>query len=224
MKTYALLSVLFVSCVLSALAEGPATETEPTPLPSNVVARINGTDIPTEWFMHEFRSSFFKHMDEDNVRTATLEPFLKRFILTEGARELGILDQPEVQQEIKRRIEGMRAYMEYQLAMAEIGIINQALVESLDLSKIPGDITDEEVEQFFGEKIDGQPGAPESIKALPPKAIDSIKQQIARTATEHELNQLILEWKKDMTIEINEEAVQSIPMPEMKGKPPVGMP
>lgn len=218
MKTHLLLFTLFT---LTACAQEQADNpTDTSPLPSNVVARINGTDIPTEWFLHEFRSSFFKHMQEDNVRTATLEPFLKRMILTERARQVGIADQPEVQQEIKRRIDGMRAYMEYQLDMAEIGIINQALIEHLGLARSPDEVTPEELKLFFDENIKGQDGAPDSISNLPPQALDSIKKQIIMAATEQQLEALIEEWKSEMTLQINDRAVQSIPFPEMKGNPP----
>jgi len=218
---------------LSLLTAGSVTIAETPPpeqaaesvdaLPENVVARINGTDIPFEWFLHEFRSSFFRYQQSDDVRQAVLQPFMTRMLLAAKAREMNIDQRPEIQEEINRRITGMRAYMEYQLAMTEIGILNSALIQELGINTSPDSVTDKEIADFFDAQIKNKPGAPDSVEQIPAANLQNIIKQIAQTRVEQEVMTMLAGWTNEMTIIVNDRAVENVPMPEMKGQAPQGL-
>jgi len=223
------LTLLPVSILLAwSAAAGETSEvdsvtTTSEALPENVVARINGTDIPAEWFIHEFRSTFFRHQQSDDVRQAVFQPFMTRLLLAAKAREMKIDQRPEIQDEITRRIAGMRAFMEYQLAMTEIGILNSTLIHELGINTSADSVTDEEVASFFEQNIRNLPGAPDSVDKIPPANLQNIVKQIAQNRVEQELLTLMAGWTNDMTVVVNTRVVENVPMPEMKGPAPQGL-
>jgi len=225
MKWIFLLPFLILPAWSSTNAEAPQSEQaaeDIETLPENVVARINGTDIPYEWFLHEFRSTFFRHQTSEDVRQAVFQPFMTRMLLAAKAREMSIDQRPEIQEEINRRITGMRAYMEYQLAMTEIGILNSALIQELGINTSADSVTDEEVAAFFDANIKNKPGAPDSVEQIPAANLQNIMKQIAQIRVEQEVMTMMTGWTNDMTIIVNDDAVENVPMPEMKGPAPQG--
>jgi len=149
----------------------------------------------------------------------------RRFVdlLAAKAREMKIDQRPEIQADIDRRISGMKAYMEYQLAMTEIGILNGALIKELGIDSSADSVTDEEVAEFFDKNIRGKPGAPESADQIPAANLQNIKQQIAQSRLEKEMLKLIEGWTNEMTVVVNTNLVENVPLPEVKGPAPQGL-
>lgn len=223
-------NLLFLACCMfsySLAAEELTADATPPPieesLPTGVVARINGIDIPADWFTHEFRSTFFRHQQANDVRQLVFSSFLNRMLLAAKAREMKLDQDPEIQREIDRRISGMRAYLEYQLAMTEIGILNSALIQKLGLDTEPSSVTDEEVAAFFEQNIKGKPGAPASVTQIPAGNLDGIRSQVAQSRVEKALVEMIGEWAAGMSILVNSSVVENVKVPEMKGPVPTGI-
>jgi len=219
---------LFILLIAGALIGQPGYSDEPaaetaSELPTQVVVRINGDDIPGEWFLHEFRSTFFRYPQADNVRQAVFEPFLKRMLILAKARELGIDRNPELVAEIDKRISAMRAFMEYQIEMTRIDMLNNALLKDLNLLVSPEEITDEDLEAFFESNIKNRPGAPPSFSMVPAHILDQLRQQAAQSKLEEILTGLVVTWRENMDVTINSNLVESVPMPEMKGPVPPGI-
>lgn len=195
---------------------------EPTAgeLDSNVVARISGFDVPYDWFLHEFRSSFFRYADAGDIRTAAFKPFLERMTLYALARQAGVPDDPAVRQQVREKIDGMRAFMEFQLAMAEAGLITEAFLESRGITPAGISVTDEDLQAFFDAHIRGQPGAPKSLKDVPDELKRRIRQNLAAEQYGRRVSEKIAEWKTDLEIVVNQPLVDSVPLPEMENAPP----
>jgi hypothetical protein len=217
----------FVFCVaafspLLALAESTSNRSEQIsePLPASVVMRINGQDVPGDLFKHEFRSMFYRYQGATNIRHVVFEPFYKRMLLAAQARELNLDKKAEVQEKINVRINAMKAFMDYQLRMAEIEIINDALITEMNLGTDPSTVTDAEMEDYFQKNIAPQPGAPPTLVEVPPDMIPMLKSRIAQFKLEQELEKYIHRWEQEMTIQVNSNLIDSVPFPKMKGDVP----
>ena len=213
--------VLWCGLASSVLAADETAMPSPA-LSTNDIMQIDDWHVPSDWFRHEFRSTYFRHAGATNVRDAVFAPFRKRMILHARATMEGLDRDPALQAEIEERVANQRAFMEYQLAMVRIDMVNEAMVNKLGVTVAPGDITDEQVQHFFEENIKTRPGAPSTLDDVPPSIMESIKAQAARTIMEQKLNELIQTREGEMTITVNRDAVERVPMPEMKGTPPAG--
>lgn len=215
-----LFSLTVLACAMTPAVwadEEPALD---TPTPVEAVAVINGEAVPREWFLHEFRSTFFRHQPTDDIRSVVFDAFLNRLLLAEKAREMKLDQDPALAAAIEDRISNMRAFMEYQLAMTKITMLNDALVKSLELKFSAEDVTDDELKTYFDEQISPRPGAPPSFDLVPPHVLPSLRQQVAQQKLEKALAAMIEEWKTNWTIEIDQAAVDSVPFPEMEHAPP----
>jgi len=212
--------VLMSSCSWS-MAEPASTNTTPA-LPPEVLMQIDDWRIPTDWFQHEFRSTFFRHAGATNVRDAVFTPFRNRMVLHAKAREDGIDQDEELLSAIEQRIAAKRAFMEYQLEMVRIDMINEVLVRRLGITTTSETVTDEELAAYFETTIKPRPGAPSTMEEVPPHIMESLRAQTAQSLMEYKLEVLMHDWETNMTISVNREAIQSVPMPVMEGQVPAG--
>lgn len=201
-------------------AESAASENRNHQLPDTVIMHIGGTDIPYDWFLHEFRSTFFRHAHAEDVRQAVFEPFKKRMLLYTRATHLGIDQQPELMRDIENRISDLRAFMDYQLAMTRIDMINNALIRESGFAVSTNDLSEEELADFFNRRIKNRPGAPPSYEMIPAHLRDSMRHQAAQDKLERKLDEWIAGWQNEIELMINHDAVENVPFPEMKGSPP----
>jgi len=192
----------------------------PPDLGSNVVARIAGFDVPYDWFLHEFRSTFFRCRDHTNVRAAVFAPFLERMTLYELARQAGIPDRPEVRRRIEEKIGGLRAFLEYQVAMAEVELVTDAYVESRGIAPADTVVADEEIQAFFDAHVRGQPGAPENVDDLPAEVAARLRRAVAMEKYGRLLSAKIAAWRTNLSMAVNQPLVDAVPLPEMEGAPP----
>jgi hypothetical protein len=189
-------------------------------LSEDTILQINDWSVPSEWFRHEFRSTFFRHVGATDVRDSVFTPFRKRMLLHARATAEGLDRDPELQAKIEQRVTAMRAFMDYQVAMVRIDMVNEALMKKLDINITPKDISNEQIQQYFEDHIRTRPGAPSTLADVPPHIMDSIKSQTAMALMEQKLDELIQTWEGEMKITVNRDAIESAPMPEMKGTPP----
>lgn len=209
---------LFLAGGLLLCSCGPRTE---RPGDTNVVAVINGRAVSADLFQHEFRSTFFQHLSfTGDVRQAVFDPFLKRMLVVEKARELGLADRPEIRTNIARRLADMKAFMDYQLAMAEAGMLTEALVKELGIEVAPDEVSNADLQAFYEREIRPRPGAPSTLAGVPPALLEGMRQQAAQRMVEAKLSELIQAWSTNMTIEIHTNVVMSVPLPDMEGDVP----
>lgn len=212
---------LIVGLACAAWAQEIPLAEEPAPaLASNVVARVGDFDVPYEWFLHEFRSSFFRHAGEPDVREAVFQPFIERMTLYALARREGLQDQPALRARIRERVDGMRAYMEYQLAMVEVGMVVQEYLETRGVTAESIRVGDEDLQAFFDRHVKGRPGAPDTLEDVPAEIRDRMRQDIAMTRYAESVSAALAEWKTNMPVAVNTDLVRSVPLPEMNGAPP----
>lgn len=200
-------------------ATPPAEEPAPA-LASNVVARVGDFDVPYEWFLHEFRSSFFRHTGEPDIRDAVFQPFLERMILYALARREGLQDNPRLRAQISQRVSDMRAYMEYQLAMIEVGMVVQAYLEARGVTADTIRVGGDELQAFFDRHVRGQPGAPKTLEEVPEEIREQMRQNIAMTKYAESVSAALSEWKTNVPVAVNTDLVRSVPLPDMEGAPP----
>ncbi|MBP7829814.1 MAG: hypothetical protein KA248_07845 [Kiritimatiellae bacterium] len=221
LRTAPILLLLLAGTVFAEESPSPAVPaSEPPALASDVVARVGDFDVPYEWFLHEFRSSFFRHTGEPDVREAVFQPFLERMTLYALARQEGLQDQPALRARIRERVDGMRAYMEYQLAMVEVGMVMQEYLEARGVTADSIRVGDEDLQAFFDRHVKGRPGAPDTLEDVPAEIRDRMRQDIAMTRYAESVSAALAEWKTNMPVAVNTDLVRSVPLPEMNGAPP----
>jgi len=213
-------AAIFLPLIARSESTSNLSEQISEPLPTNIVMRIYGQDVSGDLFKHEFRSMFFRYQGATNIRHVVFEPFYNRMLLAARARELNLDKKAEVQEKINFRVNTMKAFMDYQLRMAEIEIINDALITELNLGADPSAVTDAEMEDYFKNNIATQPGAPPTLAEVPPDMIPMLKSRIAQYKLEQELEKYIHQWEQEMTIQINSNFIDSVPFPKMKGDVP----
>ncbi|HOW97642.1 MAG TPA: hypothetical protein P5567_14375 [Kiritimatiellia bacterium] len=202
---------------------GPSAEESAPALASNVVARVGDFDVPYDWFLHEFRSSFFRHTGEPDVREAVFQPFLERMTLYALARHEGLPENPALRARIRERVDGMRAHMDYQLAMVEVGMVVQAYLESRGLTGDSIQVGDEDLQAFFDRHVKGKPGAPKTLGEVPAEIREQMRQNIAMTKYAETVSAALAGWKTNVPVTVNSSLIQSVPLPEMDGAQP-GLP
>ncbi|HMO99031.1 MAG TPA: hypothetical protein PKE26_07980 [Kiritimatiellia bacterium] len=213
---------LLVVAAVAGVVRAEELELTESGLPVGVVARIDDWSIPAEWFKHEFRSTFYRYPPSDVLRESVFEPFLKRMVLTAKAREMGLDQREPLRSERLEKLAERRAFMEYQLAMAEIQMLNEALLKELGLAEDPEELSEKDVKTFFDDHLKGLPGVPASFDLAPDSARAMVRQQAAQARLEGKLDAMIRSWRETMTIEVNEGVVRSVPMPNLQGDLPPG--
>ena len=88
MKFQPIFLALWLVTPSTLFADDP--EVIPESLPSGVIARVGDFEVPYEWFLNEFRSTFFRHAQSSNVRQEVFDPFLEKMTLYELARTSGL--------------------------------------------------------------------------------------------------------------------------------------
>jgi len=101
-------------------------------------------------------------------------------------------------------------------------MINNALLEDQNISVSPEDVSAEDLELFFNQHIKGRPGAPAALSMVPAHVMETLRAQAAQAKLEKQLSDLVEIWRTDMDIRINQNVIDSVPFPEMKGTPPAG--
>jgi hypothetical protein len=212
--------------ILGLATGAPGTEPAGVPvvalpeLGTATVARVGGFDVPYDWFLHEFRSSFFRHAAATNLREGAFAPFLERMTLYALARAAGVPDDPAVHRRIQEKIGGMRAFMEYQLALAEVGLVSDAYLESQGITPAGVAVTDEDLDTFFRANIQGQPGAPATRADLPENLQARLRDTVAAEKYGRLVSEKIAAWKTNLAVMVNHPLVDSVPLPEMENAPP----
>lgn len=197
------------------LPAGPE-ESVSAALDEDTVALIGGEKIPYPWFLHEFRSSFFRHAHAPDVRQAVFDGFLKRALVYEAARQAGVDQNPELVERIRERLEGTRAFMEYQLAMTERAMVSEQFLadEHLSLEDFP--VTEEALLAFLKEEVAKQPGAPriDSLDELPPGVREQWTTRLQQALQAQALDQRMEEWMETFGVTIHTDLVQRVPFPK----------
>lgn len=181
------------------------------------VAIIGGQEIPYDWFLHEFRSTFYRHVHEEDIRTAVFDQFLTAALAYEAARTAKIDQNPELQERIESRIESMRAYMEYQLAMTERGMVIEVYLSKLGLSTDSFSITDEELLVYIQQELSSRPNAPvvDSLDDVPPQIRQQFRSRWQQEQQRKELQQRKAGWQEEFGVQINNSLIESVPLPRM---------
>lgn len=209
-----------IVAILFLITLPPVTQATDTvdALDDTTVAIIGGQEIPYDWFLHEFRSTFYRHVHEEDIRKAVFDQFLTTALVFEAARAAKIDQDPELQEQIQSRIESMRAYMEYQLAMTERGMIIEAYLSDQGLAADSFSITDEELLLYIQQELSTRPNSPEvdSLDDVPPQIQQQFRSRWQQEQQQHKLQQRQSNWLKEFDIEINEALIQSVPLPRMR--------
>ncbi len=185
-----------------------------------VIAVIDGIDIPYDWFKHEFRSGFFRHAGEEDVRQAVFDDFMERMTLYALAKKKGVDQEPELADAIRSRVDGMRAFMEYQLAMTEVGMVVEAFLETLERKPEDFEATEEDVAALFRDQVSAMPGAPSSLDQVPEPIRKQLEARAAMEKYKAYVGETIRAWSEDLDVTVEDSLIQSVPMPDMKGHVP----
>ncbi|HMP74101.1 MAG TPA: hypothetical protein PKE55_12635 [Kiritimatiellia bacterium] len=206
---------------LFILPLGAFGEETPPPQPqlaSDIVAVIHGEPIPYDWFVHEFRSTFFRHGEAANPREAVWETFLKRALLYEAAKQSGLTEDPAVMDRIRERVEGTRAFMAYQLAMLERGLVAEQYLETLGLKPDQLPVSDQEVlDRLRNDMKEEQ--LPISLGEVPPKVREQIEGRIRSEKVEDKLKVHLQRWMNEFEVVVDQDKIDTVPYPQGAGLP-----
>jgi len=225
------------SFAVLGLAQEPAGSSDPSPggatvpdageaaattsaLGPDVVATIDGETVPYEWFLHEFRSSFFRYGQADDARREAFRAFLDRMILFEVARQAGVAEEEDLRDAIRRRVEGMRAFMDYQIAMTERQMVIERFLEEKSLSPEAFGVSDEELKAYFEQQFAGKPGTTTTFEDLPPFVAGQLRERVQAEKQQKAVDDLVAEFRREMSIAVNEQLVENVPLPKIVGEPP----
>ncbi len=205
---------LCVGFVGRGMADSPEPETE-TELAPSVVARIDGHPVPYEWFLHEFRSTFFQYENEATARREAYDRFLDRMLLYRAAQTEGVDDDPEIRAEVDAQIGMMRAFMEYQLAMAEARIVVEAFLARRQLGPEQFRADDEALAAQIRRVAAVHPEADQPFESLPAEVQTQIRKRVEAEMRREAIEGLIAELRHEMEIESNYPAIDAVPVPEI---------
>lgn len=197
---------------------------DPAALPDDILARIGVVDLPYDWFLHEFRSTFFRHAGEPDVREAVLEGFLDKMTLYAAARQSGVGEDPELRERIDQRLADQQAFLEYQLAMTEVTMLVQAFLEAEGLAPESFTVTDEDVADYLDRQETPLPAAMRDRDGnLQPHVRERLEQAVRAERQRAAVDALLAERAESLPVQVNRDRVQEVPLPEMKGTPPPGL-
>ena len=197
-----------------------ATDKPAVPLGTNLVARVEGLDVPYAWFLNEFRSTFFRHGQDPDVRQKVFDEFADKLALYVTARNNGVPDDPAVKTLIREKVESARSFMQYQLTMMEMSIVIESYLRQQKLTPEDYPVSDEELKAYFEEKIATMPNAPKSLDDVQPQIKEQIRLSFQREQALMKAQALATELRKKMKIEVNQELVDNVPFPQMTGNAP----
>jgi len=185
---------------------------------TNVVADIAGVEVPYPWFLHEFRSSFFRYGEGPEVRREVFRQFMRRMVLYVEARASEVAEDADLKRAIASRVETKKAFMEYQLAMTEVEMLVEAYLASRGLGRDMFSVTDEEVDAFAQEEL-ARMGRSGDVSNVPPHVLDQMRDRLAmdrRTQAVNDLADLLLKEKPQ---QVNDALVDQVPFPEINRTP-----
>ncbi len=221
MKLLLLFSGLMLACAGTGWAETAPVAADPAPaaFPSGVVARVNQVEVPYDWFLHEFRSTFFHYAGAPDARREVMDEVVDRMLLYDAALQSGVTNEPAFQAKMERQLKDVEAFLRYQADMARLSLIIQAYLERHPPAEL-AELTDEEVKSFYKREIASQPGAPRTFDEVPAAMQDQIREQADTERRQLILKDLVKKLKKGAHIEINEPMMKATPKPDMKGDVP----
>jgi hypothetical protein len=214
------LTLVIAGCIFANRGETAEPETNPSPSarPTDVIATIGEFDIPYLWFLHEFRSNFYRHPDQNQARQVIFDTFMERMKLLALARAEGIHQREEVRTAIDERIANMRSYMDYQLAMTEAGLLIEAYLKHLGLNQEDVEVDDNDIAAFYYSQRAAMPGAPPSIEDVPPEIRARIAEQAALAKFKTAVDQATAAQASNLVLHINQSLVDHVPLPEQRGR------
>jgi hypothetical protein len=221
MKQMVLLMALLLGGTWPGWSETPTDDNaaEPVSFPSGVVARVNQVEVPYDWFLHEFRSTFFQHAGSSDAREAVMKEVVDRMLLYDAALQSGVTNDPAFQARMERQLKDVEAFMRYQLDMARLSMIVEGYLERNPPAKLH-ELTDREVADFYRREVAGQPGAPRTFEEVPAALQEQIREQADAERRQAILKELVKKLRKGSHIDINEPLMNATPLPEMKGDIP----
>ena len=209
--------LLCAATLATAEMEGQSVVPHSNRLDESTIALVGDEAIPYDWFLHEFRSTFFRHGSETDVRQTVFDAFLDRMIIHEAAVRDGVEQNPELRRRVRARIESLRSFMEYQLAMTERAMITDHYLSELGLGLDDFEVTDDDVRAFIKRDLQQRPGAPENVQPedVPPQVLDQLQNRIRYERQQAALKERIAAWINEAPVEINQSLVDNVPLPHM---------
>lgn len=214
------LAILLLLSVTSLAGE---TNDAPKSVCDGCVAEVGSVEIPYDWLLHEFRSTFFRYPQDSNVRSQVFSNLLDRMTLFAAAKESGVQDDAALQARINDQIESTRAFMNYQLEMRRIGLIVEAYLKKSGLDVSQFSVTDEELSSYYKAKYVGLPGAPATVEEAPAEIRLQIREEAVAEKQKKAIEEHLSSLRETLPTTVDEEKVQSVPMPKMEGHVPPGM-
>lgn len=222
MKNHFVIPLLLLLATRSPAESAPVTNpvvAAESGFPSGVVARVNQMEVPYDWFLHEFRSTFYQHPGADDVRQRVMDGLLDRVLLYQAALSSGITNDARARTDIEERLRNLEAFMRYQMDMARLGFTIEAYLEK---NPPAGELTlsEKTVREFYQREIAGQPGAPARFEDVPAPLQAQIREQAADQRRQTLLQTLIEGLKSNTVIEVNQRLMEGVPLPKMEGDVP----
>lgn len=209
-------------CVRTCIAESfkadviSVSETHQT----NTIVRIGDENIPNEWFVHEFRSTFFKYNATNNVRQVIFDRFLDKMLLYVKAKEEGMSDDAKLQEAIADRVDKMRSFMEYQLAMTKVNMIVSEYLKRSGLSLDSYPVSEEDLQRFIDVELSHRPEMPpQTPDQLPPEALSAITMRIRQNKQNEDVAALLEAYKSKVDVEISHKLIEEVVMPKIGPQP-----
>ncbi len=210
-----------VLCVALAVAADEAGS-ESVTLDNETIAVIGGQAIPYDWFVHDFRANFFRHVSEPDVREIVFDGFLNRALVYEAARQAGVDQDPDLREKIEEQLARARSLMEFRLAMMERGMVAEHFLIQQGLSLSDFEVSDENLLDYVRTELADQPGfhGIESLDEIPNGAQTQLRERIRQARQGAALDALRDSWTESFGVQVNTSLVESVPLPDM----PSGMP
>lgn len=186
-------------------------------LDDSTIAMVGGQTIPYDWFLHEFRSTFFRYASAPDVRQTVFDAFIDRIIIHEAAVREGVHQDPELRARVRERIEHLRSFMEYQLAMTERAMITDHFLSKLGLGLDDFEVTEDELRAFIKRDLQERTGAPDNIRTedVPPQIRDQLRNRIRHEKQQAALKERRAVWTDEAPVEINQPLIDNVPLPNM---------
>ena len=217
-----LVPVLAFACLVCSpvVAEDVAQPPAEEALPTNLVARVGSVDVPYEWFLHEFRSTFFRFGPQDNIRQIVFSNMVERMTIYAAAVESGITNDVEVMAKVESDLVEMRRFLEFQMAMARMGLITEAYLAKEGVDVSADDLKDEDVNAYYEENVAGMTGAPATFDDVPAEIQAQIRNEMIAAKNDEMVQALLERVRTNIPVRVNLERVDSVPMPKMEGDVP----
>ena len=197
--------------------ETPETALKEGSLPDHVIARIEGTDIPSNWFGHEFRTSFFQDGNTEEARQKAFEKFMRKMTLYALSKKEGLLDDPRLRSQIDERVAKQRDYFEYQLAMTEVNAGIQAYLTLFGITPQSIVVGEVELDTFIEKEMAKQshnPFADAGIN-IPDEIREQYRQQLARQKHQDAILQHLTLQEDLVETNINGPAIEKVLPPKI---------